>query len=118
MEQGCRSFPPYYNDNNVGDGNSYNNAFWNGTQMVYGNGGNLAQADDVVGHELTHGVTDFESNLFYYYQSGAINESFSDIFGEFVDQTNGKGDDSAGVKWLMGEDSSLGALRDMENPPT
>jgi hypothetical protein len=56
--------------------------------------------------------------LFYYYQSGAINESFSDLWGEFVDQTNGAGNDSPGVKWLMGEDvSGLGAIRDMANPP-
>ena len=41
-------------------------------------------------HELTHGVTDFESHLFYFYQSGAINESLSDIWGEFVDLTNGR----------------------------
>ena len=65
------------------------NAFWNGSQMVYGQG--FASADDVVGHELTHGVTDFESDLYYFGQSGAINESLSDVFGEFVDLTNGAG---------------------------
>jgi len=92
----------------------YANAFWNGSQMVYGEG--YSQADDVVGHEMTHGVTDYESNLFYYYQSGAINESFSDIWGEFVDQTNGAGTDGAGVIWLMGEDLPGGAGRDMSNP--
>ncbi len=63
----------------------YANAFWDGDQMVYGEG--YAAADDVVGHELTHGVTDFSAHLFYYYQSGAINESLSDVFGEFVDLT-------------------------------
>jgi bacillolysin len=92
----------------------YANAFWNGVQMVYGSG--FSQADDVVGHELTHGVTQYESNLFYYYQSGAINESLSDIFGEFVDQTNGTGTDTAGVKWKIGEDLPIGAIRDMANP--
>lgn len=93
----------------------YPNAFWNGVQMVYGEG--FAAADDVVGHELTHGVTDFTSHLFYFHQSGAINESFSDVWGEFIDQTNTAGDDSAGVKWLMGEDiPGLGAIRDMEDP--
>ena len=51
--------------------------------------------DDVVGHELTHGVTQYESGLFYYYQSGAINESLSDVFGELIDLTNGSGNDSA-----------------------
>jgi Zn-dependent metalloprotease len=91
------------------------NAFWNGTQMVYGQG--YASADDVVGHELTHGVTDYESHLFYFYQSGAINETFSDIWGEFIDLTNGAGDDSPGVRWLMGEDLAAGEIRDMSNPP-
>jgi bacillolysin len=96
----------------------YGNAFWEGTQMVYGDGYGFALADDVVGHELTHGVTNFTSNLFYYYQSGAINESLSDVFGEFVDQTNGRGNDSASVKWLLGEDiTGLGAIRNMKNPP-
>lgn len=92
------------------------NAFWNGQQMAYGDG--FASADDVVGHELTHGVTEFSSHLFYYFQSGAINESLSDVFGEFVDQTNGAGDDSAGVKWQLGEDlPGIGAIRNMKNPP-
>jgi len=96
----------------------YANAFWDGSQMVYGDAYGFPLADDVVGHELTHGVTDHTSNLFYYYQSGAISESFSDLWGEFIDQTNGAGDDSAGVKWLIGEDiSGLGAIRDMEDPP-
>jgi Zn-dependent metalloprotease len=94
----------------------YCNAFWNGSQMVYGDGCNLV-VDDVVAHEITHGVTGYESGLFYYYQSGAINESFSDIWGEFVDLTNGDGNDTAGVRWLMGEDSSVGAIRNMANPP-
>ena len=93
----------------------YKNAFWNGEQMVYGEG--YAAADDVVGHELTHGVTEFSSHLFYYYQSGAINESLSDVFGELIDQTNGAGNDTAEVKWLLGEDiPGVGAIRDMETP--
>jgi bacillolysin len=97
----------------------YANAFWNGAQVVYGDGAGFALADDMVGHELTHGVTQYTSNLFYYYQSGAINESLSDLWGEFVDQTNGRGDDSASVRWLLGEDiSGLGAIRSMSNPPT
>lgn len=97
--------------------NTFPNAFWNGYQMVYGDG--FASADDVVSHELTHGVTEFSSNLFYYYQSGAINEALSDIWGEFVDLTNGKGNDSSNVRWLMGEDlpPSIGAIRSMKNPP-
>ena len=97
---------------------NYPNAFWNGSQMVYGDAHGYPLADDVVAHELTHGVTDFSSNLFYYYQSGAINESFSDLWGEFLDLTNGTGDDSPGVKWLIGEDiTGLGAIRSMAHPP-
>ncbi len=90
------------------------NAFWNGTQAVYGPG--LA-TDDVVAHELTHGFTDNTSNLFYYYQSGAINESLSDMWGEFVDLTNTSGTDNAATRWQMGEDSALGPIRNMANPP-
>lgn len=92
----------------------YANAFWNGEQMVYGEG--FASADDVVGHELTHGVTEFESHLYYYMQSGAINEALSDIFGEYIDLTNGNGNDDNSVRWLMGEDVPIGAIRSMEDP--
>jgi bacillolysin len=92
------------------------NAFWNGQQMVYGQG--YASADDVVAHELTHGVTENTSGLFYYMQSGAINEAFSDIWGEFVDLTNGRGNDSPQVRWLIGEDLPGGAIRSMKNPPS
>jgi hypothetical protein len=96
----------------------YANAFWDGTQMVYGSAYGFALADDIVAHELTHGVIQYESNLFYYYQSGAINESFADLWGEYYDQTNGLGNDTAGVKWLIGEDiTGLGAIRSMSNPP-
>ena len=92
------------------------NAFWNGSQMVYCAG--LA-VDDVVGHELTHGVTEKTSALLYYYESGAINESLSDIWGEFVDLSNSAGDDSTSARWLIGEDltSSVGVIRNMANPP-
>jgi len=91
------------------------NAFWNGSQMVYCTG--LA-VDDVVGHELTHGITENTSKLLYYYQSGAISESLSDIWGEFVDLSNGAGDDSQSARWLIGEDlpSSIGVIRDMADP--
>ncbi|HSH21894.1 MAG TPA: M4 family metallopeptidase, partial [Candidatus Caenarcaniphilales bacterium] len=93
------------------------NAFWDGSQMVYGTG--FANADDVVGHELAHGVTQFTAGLFYYYQSGAINEALSDIFGEFIDLTNGGVNDTASNRWLLGEDiPSFGPIRDMENPGT
>ena len=73
--------------------------------------------DDVVAHEYTHGVTSYESQLVYANAAGAINESFSDVWGEFVDLTNGHGNDAAGVRWLHGEDLPNGAHRDMKNPP-
>jgi Zn-dependent metalloprotease len=96
-------------------GTGYQNAFWNGTQMVYGD--EFSSADDVVGHELTHGVTDYESSLIYFGQSGAINESFSDLWGEFVDQTNGHGTDGVLYNWQMGEDlTSIGVIRNMADP--
>jgi Zn-dependent metalloprotease len=94
----------------------YFNAFWDGTQVVYGDGHGWPLADDVVAHELTHGVTEYESNLFYYYQSGAINESFSDLWGEYYDQINGLGLDSAGWEWYIGEAVSNGSLRSMADP--
>lgn len=92
------------------------NAFWDGTQMVFGQG--FTAADDIVAHELTHGVTEHESHLYYYMQSGAINEALSDIFGEFVDlsYTNGRDNDSAEVAWLHGEDLAGGANRSMKDP--
>ncbi|HNT88362.1 MAG TPA: M4 family metallopeptidase, partial [Candidatus Hydrogenedentes bacterium] len=95
----------------------YANAFWSDStnRMYFGEG--YASADDVVAHELTHGVTSYESNLIYFNQSGAINESFSDMWGEWVDQTNGAGNDAPGVKWYMGEDLPIGAIRNMANPP-
>ncbi|HVS64546.1 MAG TPA: M4 family metallopeptidase [Thermoanaerobaculia bacterium] len=93
----------------------YANAFWDGSKMTYGQG--FAAADDVAAHELTHAVTEYTANLFYYQQSGALNESFSDIFGEAVDLLNGSGDDTPGVRWLLGEDvPGFGAIRDMEDP--
>jgi len=95
----------------------YENAFWDGSQMVYGEG--FASADDVVGHELAHGVTDHSSSLFYYAQSGAINEAMSDIFGELIDLGNGAGTDDPASRWLMGEDiPGFGAIRDMQDPPS
>lgn len=91
------------------------NAFWDGDEMTYCNG--LA-ADDVVGHELTHGVTQYESSLFYFWEPGAINESLSDIWGEYVDQNNSDGTDGATYNWKIGEDATgIGVIRDMKNPP-
>jgi Zn-dependent metalloprotease len=95
----------------------FENAFWDGQQMTYGAG--YASADDVVGHELAHGFTDFTSHLFYYYQSGAINESLSDVFGELIDQTQVLDNDAADAQWEVGEDlpPEIGAIRDMSDPP-
>jgi len=103
---------------NVSDenGNSMENAFWNGQAMFYGNGGNafepLARSLDVAGHELSHGVVQSTANLEYVGQSGAMNESFADVFGAMIDRDN----------WQIGEDvvnSSVfpsGALRDLQDP--
>ena len=94
---------------------NYQNAFWDGSKMTYGDG--FAAADDVVAHELSHGVTEYASGLVYSYQSGALNESYSDIFGEAVDLTNTGGTDTAAVRWDMGEDiPGIGAIRDMMDP--
>ena len=93
----------------------YQNAFWDGSKMTYGDG--FAAADDVVAHELSHGVTEYSSALVYSNQSGALNESYSDIFGEAVDLTNTGGNDSSAVRWDMGEDiPGIGAIRDMMDP--
>ena len=75
----------------------YDNAFWDGEQMVYGDGdedqpvedrlfNRFTIAIDIIGHELTHGVTQFEAKLQYFQQSGALNESLSDVFGSLVKQ--------------------------------
>ena len=97
----------------------YANAFWNGQQMVYGDG--WTSADDVVGHELTHGVTQYTSGLLYYADAGAINESMSDVMGEFVDQQT---PDAPSDLWKIGEDlvdpslpGGHGPVRSMSNPP-
>ncbi|MEK7794310.1 MAG: M4 family metallopeptidase, partial [Candidatus Hydrogenedentota bacterium] len=91
-------------------------AFWNGTDMVFSD---FFMADDVAGHELTHGVTQFESGLIYLNESGAINESFSDVWGEFIDltaRTGTSGEDTPAVRWFVAEDSIVGAIRNMADP--
>ena len=88
------------------------NAYWNGAQMYYGEG---FAVDDIVGHELTHGVIDRTSRLFYFHQSGAINESLADVFGELLDRrVSHPGEPSD--QWLLGEESPLGAMRDLADP--
>ncbi len=100
----------------------YNNAFWNSTQMVYGDGdgvtfGSFAQALDIVGHELTHAVTENEAGLIYEDQSGALNESYSDVFGTLVEFYG----DPGNADWLSAEDiytpgTPGDAGRDLSNP--
>lgn len=93
-------------DSSVHYGEDYNNAFWNGTQMVYGDGDGeifdrFTKCVDVIGHELTHGVTQYEAALEYQGQPGALNESFSDVFGTLVKQyTMRQNVDKA--DWLIG----------------
>ena len=103
---------------NVADenGSSMGNAFWNGIAIFYGNGDNsffpLGRGLDVAGHELSHGVVQKTANLEYYSESGALNESFADIFGAMIDRDD----------WQIGEDVvrpnafPSGALRDMQDP--
>jgi bacillolysin len=91
----------------------YANAFWNGQQMVYGTG---MATDDVLAHELTHGVTQYEAGLLYYAESGAINESISDVFGELLDQWYVTPGDALDVRWEVGEDTPFTAIRSMSDP--
>jgi cysteine-rich repeat protein len=111
------------------------NASWNGVFISFCNG---FTTDDVTGHEWGHAYTQYTNNLIYQWQSGALSESYSDIWGETVDLINGRGSDAPGglrsdgacsiyntgvstddnsYRWLMGEDVTPGgALRDMWNP--
>lgn len=109
-------------------GVAFDNAFWDGTQMVYGDGsgrifqvGGLTRSVDVIGHELTHGITELTAGLVYSMQSGALNESFSDVFGSLVKQY-GLNQLAADADWLIGEGilvPGLGkALRSMSHPGT
>jgi len=112
---------------NVNFGVAYNNAFWDGSEMVFGNGDNVIFKDftndvDVPGHELTHGVTQYTAGLEYTDQPGALNEATSDIMGVCVEQyTNGL--DAGDFNWLIGEDVMADdlygeALRSMAHPGT
>lgn len=91
-------------------------AYWYRGAMYYGSG--FASADDVVAHELTHGIIDDTAQLFYWYQSGAINESMADVFGELVDQTNVTAADTGATIWDIGEDLAGPSIRNMRNPGT
>lgn len=105
----------------------YENAYWDGTQMVFGDGSpeifeRFTIAVDIIGHELTHGVTEIEANLHYVNQSGALNESISDVFGSLVKQY-AKKHSSSQADWLIGagllhKDIHGVALRSMKAPGT
>ncbi|WP_375754224.1 M4 family metallopeptidase [Corallococcus exercitus] len=105
--------------------NNYVNAYWDGTQMVYGDGdgvnaSNLANSLDVTAHELTHAVTEYESDLTYSGESGGLNESLSDIFGA-VCEWYGKGKVIDEGTWIVGDDVWTpgipgDGLRYMKNP--
>ena len=108
-------------------GRNYDNAFWDGSQMVFGDGDGViferfTKSLDVIGHELAHGVTEHTAGLLYQGQSGALNESISDVFGVLVKQRSlAQSADQA--DWLVGAEllnSSVQgrALRDMRNPGT
>ena len=102
-------------------GSKYNNAFWNGSYMTYGDGdgstfGPLVSID-IAGHEIAHGLTSKTAGLIYSYESGALNESFSDIFGTMVEYYSY----GSSANYLIGEDAYTpgtagDALRSMENP--
>ena len=108
-------------------GHAWENAAWISTQMAYGEGGHifhagsLTSAVDVIGHELTHGVTQFTAALEYRSQSGALNESMSDVFGSLVKQRV-HGQSAANADWLIGAglliDPQAKALRSMLEPGT
>jgi Zn-dependent metalloprotease len=108
---------------------NFDNAFWNGQQMVYGDGDNqlfieFYNSPDVIGHELTHGVTQYESGLRYEGESGALNESISDAFGAVFNQWLGNKPASDPAGWLIGAGimgprataAGKTCLRDMVDP--
>ncbi len=114
-------------DSTVHYAEGYNNAFWNGTQMVYGDGDGeifegFTKCIDVIGHELTHGITQYEAALNYQGQAGALNESFSDVFGSMIKQFKGK-ETVDKADWLIGNGLFTKkvkgkALRSMKEPGT
>ena len=102
------------------NGKGFDNAFWNGEYMGYGNGGTffkpLAGGLDVAGHEMTHGVVENSANLEYKSQSGAINESMADCFGAMVERKTGADIWRLGEDVMKGNAYPTGALRDLSNP--
>ena len=114
-------------DATVHYGQAYDNAFWDGERMVFGDGdgevfNRFTTSLSVIAHELTHGVTQYSANLVYQGQSGALNESVSDVFGALVEQY-ATGQDTATASWLIGaglftDEVEGRALRSMKAPGT
>ncbi|XAS66111.1 M4 family metallopeptidase [Micrococcaceae bacterium Sec5.7] len=114
-------------DATVHFGKLYDNAFWDGKQMVFGDGDGeiferFTRSLSVIGHELAHGVTQYSAGLAYRNQAGAINESLSDVFGALVEQFLNK-QSTADASWMIGEGLFTGqvqgsALRSMKAPGT
>jgi Zn-dependent metalloprotease len=106
-------------------GRRFDNAFWDGQEMVFGDGDGRLFADftlalDVIGHELTHGVTQTTAALLYHNQSGALNESISDVFGSLIKQWS-KNQTAEDADWLIGVEIFTpgftgDALRSMKDP--
>jgi Zn-dependent metalloprotease len=105
----------------------YDNAFWDGKQMVFGDGDGVlfrrfTGSLDIIAHELSHGVVEHTANLAYWEESGALNESFADVFGSLVKQRK-LGHDAASADWLIGAELLAPgvkgkALRSLEAPGT
>jgi bacillolysin len=95
-----------------GEACPYLNAFWNGEQMAFGEG---VIADDVTGHELTHGVTQHTSGL-KGGQADSLNEGLSDVFGKFIALTSNDPNSTGVNRWNLGAGTSLGAIRNMKDP--
>ncbi len=114
-------------DGYVHRGTKYNNAFWDGREMVFGDGDGVVFTDftsslDVIAHELSHGVTEFTAGLEYHFESGALNESMSDVFGSLVKQWSLQQTAEA-ADWLIGAEVftpqiDADALRSMKAPGT
>jgi Zn-dependent metalloprotease len=105
-------------------GSNYNNAFWYNNQMTYGDGNGTSFSPlvtlDIAAHEMTHGVTQYTANLTYSNESGALNESMSDVFGALV-ESYARGGVVNGDTWKIGEQAYTpatpgDALRHMDNP--
>ena len=98
-------------------GNAYDNAFWDGTQMTYGDGAGNANpltSLDVSGHEMTHGVTENTAGLAYRAESGGLNEATSDIFGTMVEFYAASPVDAG--DYLIGEELGSAPFRYMDKP--